>query len=691
MTEGSVPRSASVFGEVTRTRPWRAARFYMVSLRPSPEIAYMARVLLAVTMAIYAAYWLELESPYSAATTVLVLMNTSRGAVISKSVWRLVGSAVGVAAAIVLVAAFVQTPMLFILGLAAWVGVCSAVASLLRYNRGYGVVLAGYTVTLVALGAIAEPERIFDLATARLAVVSVGVLATAVVFLVTDSGPGRVHLQNRVSGLVARAAGVLRDALLTGDLRAATQARGELARDLTSLDQAAEFASVEDAGFGRFAGDLRFTVAALFAATAAGLHAVALVRRLDVTYGDVGAGLAEALGRLADAEPGQAQTELLRPVQEMHLRLSRRAEECRDVAALAALDQAVQLLGEFAGALESLQALWDGVPRAPRIRLGNYVNFVTAGRNGLRAALAISMAGVFWIGSGWADGSSMLVLLGIVCALASQSDSAALASVDFFKGTVLAIVAAFVCTFGILTRIEGFPLLMTAILPFIAAGVFLGRQSRFATVSLGFLVFFIILVAPGNPMQYDLSRFLNMSCAFLVGGAWAVLSFRILLPPNRRAEAQVSAHSLRNSVQRLARRRHLPHVLAWEHLQHQKIAHLAKRLEADPPARANAIASSAAAIVIGRHLLLLRHAVTDASLPASVRLAASNTIARFRHLCAAPPAAAAAARNEASRLESADAPLPVLHIIATLRDLAQLVTEQVEFFALDGPPREAAR
>ena len=662
------------------------SRELWIWLRPSPTWGYTMRVLLAFAGAIYAAYWLELDSPYSAGTTVLVLMNTSRGAVISKSLWRLVGSSVGIAAAIALVAAFAQTPVLFIVGLALWVGLCSAVASLLRYHRGYGVVLAGYTVTLVAFGAIAEPEHIFDLATARLAVVSIGVLATAMVFLITDHGPGREQLRDRVTRLVSRAAGVLRDALVSGDLSVATQARTQVAQDLTGLDQLVEFATVEDGGSGRFAGDLRFAVAQLFATLPGGLHAVTLVRQLQGPERAALGELTEALGQLADAQPGQTETDLRRSIDGLRVRLAERTTACRDTASLAALDQAVALLGQFAGALDSLHALWEGVPSIPAIRLRNYVNLVTAARNGVRAAIAIVMAGLFWIVTGWSDGSSMLVLLGVVCALASQSDSAAQASLDFLKGTALAVLAAFVCVFGILPQMAGFPLLMAGILPFIAAGVFFGRQPRFAVVSLGFLVFFIILVAPQNPMRYDLAHFLNVSCALLVGSTWAVLAFRALLPPNPKAEAVGLAHSMRDAVQRLVRSRRLPHLIQWEHLQLQRMVRLSLRLASNPDERRRAIGSGAAAIVIGRHLLTLRHAIGDKTLDGAAHRAILRTLASFRRLCAAPLEASAAARNEALFIESTAASPKALHLAAALRDLGALVREQAEFFASDPIP-----
>jgi uncharacterized membrane protein YccC len=511
--------------------------------------------------------------------------------------------------------------------------------------------------------------------------VTIGVLSTAFVSITTDRGPGSRQLGEHVAGLVARAAGLLRDALQTGDLFAATQARSRLATDLTALDQVVEFAAAEDAGLRRFAGDLRFAVAELFATLTGGLHATTLVRREGMPETGAGLALAEILGRIADAKPGWLVADLLRSLVGVRDTLAQQAEACRDVASLAMLDQVVALLDQFAAALGCLQSLQEGAPRISPIRLRVYVNPVTAARNGVRTALAISMAGLFWIVSQWPDGASMLALLGPACALASQFDSAAQASVGFLKGTTLAVVAAFICTYGILPQLTGFPLLMAGMLPFIAAGVWLGRQPGFAVISLGYLVFFITMVAPGNPMRFDLAGSINTYIAFLLGAFFAVLAFRVLLPPNPMAEARVLAHSLRNDVQRLVHRRYLPNALVWEHLQHQKMVRLATRLAATPPLRAMAIENATAAVIIGRHILALRRAAADATVPDAMRGAASRTIASFRRLHWAPSAAATVARDEAGRLGTADASQPALRMAATLHDLAELLAGHLQFFS----------
>jgi uncharacterized membrane protein YccC len=650
-------------------------------LRPSPQIAFALRVLLAVTIAIYTAYWLELDTPSSAGTTAVIVAGASRGGIISKSLWRLFGTLVGAVAAVALIAGLVQSPVLFIVGVAAWIGVCTFTGSLLRYNRSYAAVLAGYTVAFVAFGALDDPERVFDLATGRAAVVAIGIMSTALVFLITDIGPGEHTLEARVAGLIISLAKLLQTGLRSGDRDAVLVAARDIATTLTALDESVEFSAVEDAGFARYKADLRLAVAEAWAALVGAQHMAVLIRRLAAEEAGADAVLMRALDRIAAMLPGEHASGARDVVRGAIAELRRRSAACGDLKLLAAFCQATTLLTQLDGALAGLEALQDGVRRAVPMRLISYANPVTAWRNGVRAFLAVCIAGVFWIVSQWPTGGSALLVLAPVCALLSQTDSAAHGSIDFLKGIALAMVAAFGCTYGVLPAMTGFPLLMVGFLPFIFAGVLLSQRPGYTFVGLGYMVFFITAVAPGNPIHYDLAASLNTYFAYLFGAAVAALVFRILIPPNPLAEARVLLHSVRNAIQRLAGRRAPPHVLVWEHVQHQKLLRLGRRLAPFPELRLRAAGAVSAAIIAGRHLAAIRHAGQDASLPASVRAAALRVAAGFRRLLAAPEQAAAIARAQAEALLQPEAPHAVRQVAATMYDLAELVSAHRGFFA----------
>ncbi|SUE44855.1 FUSC family protein [Roseomonas gilardii] len=660
--------------------------------------SHVFRTLLAFTIALYAAYALELDSPSSAGMTVLIVASASRGAVLSKSFYRAGGTVVGALASITLVAWFAQAPWLFILGFALWLGLCTFAASLLRYFRSYGAVLAGYTIALIALSAVQDPGNVFHLATARIAVVSLGVLVTAVVFLVTDLGPRRGQIQAGVTRLVAAVAAVTRQAMAGVDASTVRAARSKVAGELSALDQTVEFASVEDTGFGRHADGVRLAVAELFAVltasqrTARLLADPALARDPEVpaTWQRL-TGLLDRLAMLAPDTPLDALRDDIRAAQ---AETARAAAACRDLPVLVALERADAMLRQLARITDTLVDLRDDTPHAPALRLRVYANPVTAARNGARAALAILIAGAFWLISGWSAGGNTLTLIGPICALMATTDSAAAASVGFFKGLAVAIPTGLVVAYALLPMTNSFVLLMVCLLPFLTIALRLSQNPRTMGQATAFQIFFIATISPGNPMTYQLGTALDVAFANLIGGFCAVLAFRVLLPPDPVAEARVLQRSLVRAVRGLAKGR-LPPWLVWEHLQHQKLVRLSRRLAAvAPERRGDAIRDGGSAVLIGRALIRARLIARHPEMPPAGAAIVARAVGAFGRVDTAPAGVAAEARRasaELAALEGANA--AVFHAAAMLSEAAAILEERAHFFLIGAdwlaePPRK---
>ncbi|MFC0408845.1 FUSC family protein [Roseomonas elaeocarpi] len=658
--------------------------------RISPAWAQVLRTLAAFTIALYSAYALELDSPSSAGLTVLIVANSSRGAVLSKSVYRLLGTLVGAVVSIVLIALFNQAPWLFIIAFAVWLGFCTFLASLLRYFRSYGAVLAGYTIALIGVGAVANPENVFTLAAARVAVISLGVLSTALVFLVTDRGNNRSAITAQLSRAIAGSATFIRD-LLRGGGFAETRALGSsVIAQVEAMDQVVEFTAVENTGISRHADGLRLANAAIFTVLASGRRTAELLLRPTLAgRADVSTarGLIESLTeRLATLQ--NASVELRKLQADTHAaadEVSRLMATCDDLEAMACLLRARALLNQFVYILDSLVALHDDKPRAPQLRLKAYVNPVTALRNGARAGIALFLGGAFWIISGWSSGGAMLTLLGPICALLGTMDSAAKASVGFFQGLLVAVLLGTAITYCVLPLTAGFPLLLTTLAPFLALGILASQRPRWAGQGTAFLIFFVATISPGNPMTYDLEASLNSLLANIVGGACGVLTFYVLLPANPPAEARVLQRSLRNSVVRVTRGS-LPPWLRWENLQHQKLVRLSRRLAAIAPERsAAAFTDGGGALLVGRALIRVRQAIAEKVLPPAEQRVAQDAVKSFARVIEDPVAVAAQAHQAACQLAApAEVGQPAFQVAALLYEAAELTERHADFFARRG-------
>src|SRR5215470_890814 len=154
--------------------------FRLAGLRVS-SWAFAVRLWIAITIALCTSFWLQLEAPSSAALTVLILAEPTRGQTLAKAGWRLIATIIGVAASIAIVGFLNQSGDLILAAFAAWLGLCVYAAGLLDGYRAYAAVLSGYTVALIAVQQIDSPQRVFESGMSRGAAIAVGVLSVTFV------------------------------------------------------------------------------------------------------------------------------------------------------------------------------------------------------------------------------------------------------------------------------------------------------------------------------------------------------------------------------------------------------------------------------------------------------------------------------------------------------------------------------
>src|SRR6266478_1454776 len=148
---------------------------------PLSTWAFALRIWAAMMVALYAAFWLQLESASSAAVTVGILALPTRGQTYQKAAYRIVATIIGVVASLVIAGLFAQSRSLFVIGFAGWLGLCVYAGGLLDGNRAYSAVLSGYTVALVAMTQIDSPQNLFWAGINRGAAIVVGIAAIALI------------------------------------------------------------------------------------------------------------------------------------------------------------------------------------------------------------------------------------------------------------------------------------------------------------------------------------------------------------------------------------------------------------------------------------------------------------------------------------------------------------------------------
>ena len=598
-------------------------------MRPQlATLAYSARTMLAIGIALFVSFSLQLQSPMSSVVTVLIVANPLTGALVSKSVWRLFGTVVGAAVAVALIAVFAQTPILFTVVLSLCIAVACMVSSLLRYFRAYGAVLAGYTIIIVASGSYLQPLAIFTGALSRVSAVSIGIVSAALVFLLT-SLPRPSTLGRTIEALVRDIAGGFVLYRQPGGIEPDTLPRAGLLARASALDEAIEYAAADSYLLRRRMGRLRLGSARLLGllSTLEPLHDAP---RDAAPEADEAQALArETMRSLSTLAPGELAATLPR-IEAARVRIAALAETLQNPVALTVVLHERDMLEQLAQAVADLTGAG---PAGTRIRLRAYLEWGSALRNGVRGGLVTLIGGLFWYVTQWTAGPTMLSFLVPGACLLSTNPSASAASVKFATGTLLAIPASMLCQIFLLPQITGFPLLWASLCLCLAPGIWLQFSPAHGLRAFGFVVFFGAMINVHNPITYDDVGLFNTWLAFLLGAPCLVIVFRVLLPTNPPLEVRRLAASLGRAVELLSRTRpgrlpfRLPAWEVWQNQQMQKILRLIQRLQQVPGTASTPVVQAAFVVVaLGRVVLTLQGLRRDPQLPPAAASAASQAL-----------------------------------------------------------------
>lgn len=609
----------------------------ILRLLPTAQWQHAGRTVFAALLALFLAYGLELDNPASAAVTVMIVSHPILGMVLSKGVYRGLGTLIGALMAIVLAALFAQTPELFLVGFGLWMGLCVGLSTVLRNFRSYGAVLAGYTVGLIAFPNFpAAPETLFALVVSRGSTVLLGMVCSAVVGSLTTRRHSGRQLSERLHLTLARLVAYVQLALTPHALKGTEPHRHALRGDIVALDALMEFAAAEGTEVAGLIDSQRgcvMTMLSCLTATASAQDAVTqALGSLNGTQevarlrDDVSA----ALDTLAQALGGQA------PDTPVHLsaitdalddfaRLRQRWEDgltATDFAALRLFDRLDAVLDDLAVAVQSLIALrGGGVRQKVTVRRPVFHReWKWAAINGLRGALTVWLAGALWVATAWPAGAMMVGAIVPNVGLLSLRDQPDRDALEFVKGITLAVAVGWVCLVWILPSLTGFPLLAMTLAPILFWGTLQSMRPDRAFIGLGFLVFFLTLLGPGNAMHYDLAAFLNNASAVLSGAVLTALVHRVILRVHPLTHVRALLSDIRGDVRHLVQAVSIMDPILWETRMHDRMLRLGTRLKSAGIEDVRLMHGAHSALRMGRDIIRFRHLLTKPDLPRSFLL-----------------------------------------------------------------------
>jgi len=526
---------------------------------------FVFKTLLAFYLTGWLAMRFSLAQPSTAMLTVIIVANRQSGMVLAKSFYRAIGTLAGAVAAFVIVGLFPQQRELFLLSLSLWIGLCAGGATLYRNFKSYAFVLGGYTAAIIAVPVINHPPAVFDSAVARISEVLLALMVSGAVNDVVLPSRMRDVLRRTARAQFAHFIGFVqgstggsipRDAMENAHLR--------FVRDAVTLEDLRSSVIFEDAEARARSGHLQLFNQRFMAASTSFQSLHHLINRLQRNgqtasakaiielYAPIGASLD------APREAGAAAAILLPRLTAARKTMATRAPLLRQglIGPNAArdFDTGASLLLRF---VEELHAYVDTAAslQAPRLVLrspervnferGN--DFASAGLAVFRTTLTMLVLGIFWIDAAWPMGASAMLIATIFAGLFATATDPFRATRSVLLGYASGMAAAFFCVFFVLTRMDGYGLLVAGTAPFLMLGLMLLMRPSVASYGLGCCMGFAYILAVKNPMVFDPLSFLNDVIAQLIGLSSAAIAF-IVVPP------AIGSHWLRRrQLERLRR------------------------------------------------------------------------------------------------------------------------------------------
>ncbi|MFT8809368.1 FUSC family protein [Gluconobacter sp.] len=509
-------------------------------------LGFSVRTTIAALLALAIALWMELGEPQWAPMTVWIVAQGTLGESLSKARWRVAGTLGGIVSAIALAAAFPQAPWLFFPALAVWIGLCTALGTLVHNFRSYAFVLTAYTCSIVSLSAQAQPDQVFSIAMARGTYILLGVICGTVADMacrINVPAKARAAIRSQLQQIVLEAANASRDILLE---------HGTPESDLhnifslsLSLGDRIEFSAIE---VGRTKGIVDYARATLALASrlmsrALGMRSrlgavsqrsertqallndsAGVLDRLRVDIDD--AGTLQALRQDVLALIARCQQDVEKTVS-----LPRAENDSGTVFNDRILLQGLQLtLTELQHLLGCLAGDPDEDPEAESYRLARPRNWYAAIHNGLRSCVAVLTAAYVWEVTAWPDGPLFITFVSVVCARFASFSNTVLASSAFFSGAVWAALAAVVPVFLVMPVTASYAMLcLTISVPMLIGGL-ATRVPALTARAASFSNFFPYLIGLDNHSRINEAEWFNTVLALLSGLGFGVLVFRYVFP-----------------------------------------------------------------------------------------------------------------------------------------------------------------
>ncbi|MFH3481739.1 FUSC family protein [Xanthobacter variabilis] len=602
-----------------------------------PRLAFTFRTAIASALALAVAALLHIDNPQWAAMTVWVVAQPTRGQLLEKGAFRIIGTLTGALVGVGLILGCADTPTLLVVGLAAWIGLCAGAGNLIGGFTGYGTILAGYSAAMVALVDFSHPDHIYGLALDRVLTICVGVAVSFAVGWLFTPASAESDLFGRARRLTARVLRHLAQGLDTADMSPFFTEERAIISEMAAIDDALDPHAAGSARSRRVVRHIRTLMAALLGALVlargrAGTSPTPLQREEGIA----------ALRAAADAL--DASTPDTVPLAHLPPRLARDRDDTGLAQVAETLARAYQTLQA-----PQLPALEEDADDLPQLLLHRDV--VGARAATLRAAGAVLVVGALWLATGWTYGPFMLMGAAIMTSLFSTFDNPALTMRFVLGGSVAGGLAALAARWLVLPHAGDLVQVIALTVPFILIGALVMAHRRTMLAGMDYNMSLLLLLQPAFPLHGTVVGMAQMVFAMLLGPLIAMLAFRLAFPMDARRRRAMLVGMMVNELKAMARAPlDAAAVARWRARLYHRLLRLVRWTEKSGDRDFAAVDGGLAALALGTAIRTLHAASREPDVPDSLARALHAALASFRLLPQDPGRVADALERAASRL-----------------------------------------
>jgi uncharacterized membrane protein YccC len=644
------------------------------------QLLFSLRATAASLLALGIGFALKIDSPHWAAITVWVVTQPSRGMTLSKGFYRFLGTCIGALFAIFLIHFFAESPWIFIILLALWVGLTTAFANLVQYFRAYGSMLAGFTAALVGLSVFSQPDQVTAVAQSRIMSIFLGIAVALVIAGFLSRGSSKKILFQTLDLALSQCLQWIGEIFLRYSKSDLVESERKLVTQISSLDELTNYAAAESMQVRRQRRGLHSFLATLFAtisaARAVGLHFRKNPLLVEQT----------SLGR--------------QQVATKFLKISQDLEKSRvDYESLLKFPVYLNDLFVETGPPEStmeFKVLKDRLRHLAKTLLTlfdqhqaiNRKNLIDASKTlsfhrdlnhayavGLRSALAVFTVGAIWLLSHWSLGPLMVIMTAVNCGIFATSNNPKSGLLIAFRASLVAVVAAFLALQILELGPQNWIFMAVVLAAFLIPGGILVTHPSWSLAGTIFGANFLVFVAPTYPLQaFQWKHFLSLGLGFFAAIFLTFAFFYLVLPTDPYRRSQRMIKDIIRDMERMARATSDHRAFEWETLMYNRVSALIKVLAETGEIKNGVVEGSFAVLDIGQEIIRLQELSQSANLPVAVQQSLRQSLQILSRLSRHPEKAASQLQSESAHIRHLAPDLAV-----TLNDLSDRLKAHDEF------------